>query len=227
MYRIILIIFSLLIMSGFRILVSETWNTKESSPTLWVKVCDDMIDAEIDDNDLSTNDPLYGQNIDVRAVVESIIRDVNRVDKSWIRLALYPADPQNPGTPANGDDTFTLALAENRTIEICESSPTNPFQGGEARPEIEGDEIVGCKIQMNQKARKKARSFTATLTHEIGHCLGLDHPQETRNAIMSYFHSKKQYRLMIDDKMGLIHLYPEDGISLKEKANFGLKCSKD
>lgn len=227
MYRIILIIFFLFIMSGFRILISDKWSNKESSPTLWVKVCDEMIDAEIDDNDLSINDPLYGSNLDVKAVVESIIADVNKVDKSWIRLALYPDDPLNPGTPASGDDTFTLALAENRTIEICESSPTNPFQGGEARPEVEGNMIVGCKIQMNRKGRKKARSFTATLTHEVGHCLGLDHPQETRNAIMSYFHSSKQYRLMIDDKMGLIHLYPEDGISLKEKPNFGLKCSKD
>jgi hypothetical protein len=227
MYRLILIILFLGMSMGFRLLSRHTWAISETSPTLWVRMCPDLQNQFFDNNDLPSSDPLAGTNLSVADGLASIRADFNNVNSSYLRLAPYPADPQNPGAPDAGDNAFTLDLARVRTIDICISSPTNPFQGGEARPRFEGDRIVGCNIQMNRKILKEAKAFMSTLTHEIGHCIGLDHPQETKYSIMSYFRTKTNYRLMIDDKMGIVFQYPKAGVKVKETPTLGLSCAKN
>jgi hypothetical protein len=44
---------------------------------------------------------------------------------------------------------------------------------------------------------------------------------------MSYFRRSDDYRLMIDDKMALVFLYPIPTADVKEKNSFGLSCSKN
>ncbi len=225
-FKIILLFLFIFMASGFRLLTSAKWKITPASPTLWVKLCSNYTGKFIDDNDLPTSDPLTGGQLSIANAMKSIRDDYNKINSSFIRLAEYPADPSNPPAAETGDDTFTIALAQNRTIEVCYVTPSNPFQGGEAKPTITGDTITGCKITMSSKSSKKAKDFISTMTHELGHCLGLFHPQETKNAIMSYHRSQDQFRLMIDDKMGLIFQYPKDGIDTKESSTFGLSCSK-
>jgi hypothetical protein len=148
------------------------------------------------------------------------------VNSSYVRLALYPTDPNNPGTPAAGDSTFTTTKGSVRTIDICFSSPGSVFTGGVASQNDNGKNLTGCTIKLLAKYDSNLQQFIATATHELGHCLGLGHSMETTNAIMSYFHSSTNFRLMIDDKMGLSYLYPNSGVDLKEQNTYGLQCTK-
>ncbi len=222
----ITLLFFVFMASGFRLLTDAKWNTTSASPTLWVRYCADLNDKFISNNDLPTTDPLVGTNLSVVDALTSIRNNFNNIENSFIRLAAYPANPSSPPAPETGDDAFTTTLASTRTIDICSTTPTNPFQGGEARPVIEGSTITGCKITMSTKSLKSAKEYIGTLTHEIGHCLGLHHPQDTKKAIMSYHRDWDNYRLMIDDKMGIIFQYPKAGIDVSESATFGLSCAK-
>lgn len=211
--------------SGFQVLMDSKWAISESEPTVWIRFCDDITNQSFSDSDLSNSDPLKGQSLAFSNVVQSIINDFNNVGASYLRFAEYPNDPNNPGTPAAGDSTFTLSKATIRTIDVCIESSNNPFKGGHAQPEFEDGEYVGCNIVMAKSVKNEINEFVSTLTHELGHCAGLDHPQETVHAIMSYFGDTNKIRLQIDDKMGLVYLYPRDGYDLNEDPTFGLSCS--
>lgn len=212
-------------MSGFKLLTKSKWEITEADPTIWIKYCSDMTNITIGKNDLSSKDPLSGQTVTTETALLSIAQNFNDVNSSYLRFASYPADPANPGTPEVGDSTFTAEKAKNRTIDVCFTDPSSPFQGGSASLDEAGDSIIGCTILIKKNHKKSAKDFIRTLTHELGHCSGLDHPQETRNAIMSYFSDSDEARLMIDDKMGLVYLFPKAGVDVKEQANFGLSCA--
>lgn len=226
-FKIINLLFFVAITSGFALLGSAKWGISTSEPTLWIKSCASLKAHTWTTNNLEKNDaqlssitsPTYDQ------VLQSVIDDYNNINKSHIRLAKYPDDPNNPGAPAAGDSVFTIAKGNVRTIDVC-FSDSGPTTSGHAQQKIEGKTVTGCEIEISDKNKDDLQKFTGTLTHELGHCLGLDHPQETTNAIMSYFSPEKEIRLMIDDKMGLIYLYPIAGVDVKEENTLGLSCSK-
>lgn len=195
------------------------WDVSVSDPTLWVRICREIAFTSAQ---LPAGDPLGTTVPSYQAALQSILDDFNDVPGSFVRLAPYPADPSNPGAPAPGDSTFTLAKAEERTIDVCFGDQT--FTAGHAIPKWDPQgKITGCKIELNADEAQKAEDFVAVLTHELGHCLGLDHPQETDDAVMSYF--SDAIRLQIDDRMGLVHLYPQEASFGRERANLGLSCS--
>jgi hypothetical protein len=225
MKRFIFITIFLFAASGYQRLSDSTWSTSESEPTLWIKFCDKMQSQSFSDSDLPDSDVLRGQSLAFNDIIQSVIDDFNNVTASYLRLAIYPTDPNNPGTPETGDTTFTIAKGEIRTIEVCIESSSNPFQGGHALPKIEDGKLIGCEIVMSKSVNNEIDNFISTLTHEIGHCVGFDHAQDTIHSIMSYHHKSDEIRLMIDDKIGLVHMFPRGGYDLKESPNFGLSCS--
>jgi len=202
---------------GFRAIPgANSWAVTRTDPTLWIKVCSTPI---FESAEFPEGDPLYGANADFAAVLQAVINDYNTIGSSYLRLAVYPADPNNPGAPAAGDSTFTLASANVRTINVCFAQQT--FTGGTARHVYTGSALTGCNIEISNSSIKKAKDITRKLTHEIGHCLGLAHPQELSQSVMSYF--SEAYRLQMDDKIGMTYLYPTSE-TLKEKATLGLAC---
>ncbi len=219
----------MLMASGFTLISSNTWEVSESDPTLWVKLCSSIKSNTWTSNNLNNASDELGSLSTVTStqLLTSITNNYNNITNAWIRLAAYPDDPSNPGSPASGDSTFTTLKASRRTIEVCYADPGSIFTGGYAEPSYDGKVIKGCKIVLLEKYKNDLKAFTSTLTHEIGHCLGLDHPMETTNAIMSYFHPDDKFRLMADDIMGLVFLYPKSGVSIKEKSTLGLSCSKN
>ncbi|MGE3759572.1 MAG: hypothetical protein AB7H97_17535, partial [Pseudobdellovibrionaceae bacterium] len=99
---------------GFRVFPG-TWQISKNDPTIWIKLCDDNNSLTIDENDLEDGDPLAGvTNLTFDQVIQSVIDDYNDVPTSYLRLALYPSDPTNPGAPIDGDSTFTTQKAANR-----------------------------------------------------------------------------------------------------------------
>lgn len=205
---------------GFRKLpLGNQWSITAADPTIWIKMCET---TSFDENDMPSDD--YLSTVDktnFTAILQSIIDDYNNQGTSFVRLALYPDDPDNPPTPATGQSTFTRTAAETRTVDVCFSTQT--FTGGYAQQIIEEQKVVGCKIQLSKETRKKVLSFVRTLTHELGHCLGLDHAHETQHAIMSYH--TNAHRLRSDDIMGLSYLYPTNADYGQEQPTLGFSCS--
>lgn len=199
------------------------WSISVADPTLWIRSCRSLTFASAN---FPAGDPLdpnvTGSVPTYTAALNSVLNDFNSVPGSFLRLALYPADPNNPGAPATEDSPFTPLAAETRTIDLCFADQT--FTAGHAKPKWNGDgKVIGCKIELNTKEVSAAEDFVAVLTHEIGHCLGFDHPQETDDSIMSYF--SDAIRLQSDDKMGLTFLYPQEAAFGRERPSLGLSCS--
>ena len=226
-HKIFFVFISLFSMYGFKLLTPGKWKISEADPTIWIRLCSEMKNGTISKNDVPAGDVLSGATVTGASALVSIMNDFNNVNSAYIRFAAYPDDPANPGTAQPGDSTFTQARAERRTIDVCYNDPTNPFQGGGAQLDESGDDIIGCNIKITDSAKKSLKEYVRTLTHELGHCAGLDHPQETKHAIMSYFADSKKLRLMTDDKMGLVFIYPKAGVDMKERVNFGLGCSRN
>jgi hypothetical protein len=210
--RIALTAFNLLILflftTGFRTFSSTTpWNIRVSDPKLFLKFCER---PNITNNDLDRNDPLFGQTLTFNVLLQSILNDYNNIPSSFLVLADADTDPES-------------ATKTKRTINICFGQTTSG--GGEARPKVEGSLYSGCEIALSSSIKSSANAFIKTVTHEIGHCLGLDHTQETIYSVMSYFSDVRAPRLQIDDMMALVYLYPTDPKYSKETSTLGLSCT--
>lgn len=165
------------------------------------------------ENDLPSTDALAsaGATLTEAQLLQSIINDVNGVQRSNLILAL-------------DSDTDFAANSTNKRIEIEVGSAAGQ-SSGEAELEYSGRTIIGCKIRLTEKAFDSAKTYVALVTHEIGHCLGLEHAQDTVWAIMSYFYHEDVYRLAIDDKMGIVHLYAKEASDGKEIPTYGASCA--
>jgi hypothetical protein len=123
----------------------------------------------------------------------------NNVRGSYLRMKLVPSD----STPQRSrEDNMNVILAEKNTnastaaFATPESDPDNPTV------------ISDCDISVSL-TDVSASSLLETITHEIGHCVGLGHPHNNYGAIMSYSRGGSSYKLGADDKAGTIFLYPD------------------
>lgn len=208
----LLILLSIFVL-GFRIYPGgNLWEISKDDPKLYVKFCEQMVPNE---NDLLEGDPLKGQTLTHNAVVDSILNDFTNVQGAYVVLA-----------DADRDPSYSSVQNSKRLIEVCFSGQQE-FIEGHASPKYndEGTKYAGCTVKLGRKTLDSAKRFIRTLTHEIGHCLAMDHPQETNNSIMSYFSGRDTYRLQADDKAALVYLYPVNPEDVEPYATLGMACS--
>jgi hypothetical protein len=210
------LLFLLIFCLGFQVWPGgNNWDISRSSATeskLFVTYPDATKTIK---NDLPKGDPLSGagETITVEQAMDSIFDDFNSVAAAFVTLV-------------DSDDVDFAARATNRTIKLSVSQPGG-LSGGEARIESEDGVVTGCSIVYKSEAYESAKGFIYTMTHELGHCLALAHPQETTWAIMSYFpYSGDMTRLQDDDKMGIIFNFPVDPDDANEVATLGLSCAR-
>jgi hypothetical protein len=165
-------------------------------------------------NNLPDTDPIYSNGVALteQQLLNSVMNDYNNIQNSFIILA------------ANTDSNYANYKTDHE-ITITEGTASG-LSGGEANPIVTGQFITSCKITLVPEAYKDAKRYLQIVSHEIGHCIGLDHPQETTEAVMSYFNGESVYRLAIDDKMGVVFLYPTDPGYADEAATLGLSCAR-
>jgi hypothetical protein len=212
--KIIFISFCLILCVGFRVYPDKKWQIDASSTPgrkVFVTITDTGTALA---NNLPSTDALSssGSTLTETQVLNSILSDYNSISSSALTLV------------RDNDPDYNAYSRDHRiTIESGTSAGTST---GEARPEFSGRYLSACKITLSSAGYKDAKTFAALLTHELGHCVGLEHPQDTTNAIMSYFRPSDLYRLAIDDKMGIVFLYPKDPAYAQEKPTLGLGCSR-
>ncbi len=195
---------------GFRVYPGGMkWDVSVSDPKIWLDFCSR---PNIGTNDLPSNDPLADTTLTFDTAVTSVISDFNNLSTVFLTLADTLTDPE-----------FNSTLHSRRKISICFES-TGSQAGGVANFTYEGDQFTGCTITISPSELGSGKSFIRTMTHELGHCLGLDHPQETTHAIMSYYVDSNITRLQQDDIMGLTYLYPSDPNYSNEQPTLGLSC---
>ncbi len=196
---------------GFRVFPGgNMWMISKTEPTLYLKFCEDMV---IEQNDVDSDDPLSGATLTHNSVVDSIINDYNSISGAYVTLVDSARDPR-----------FSATLHQHCVIDICFSYQQEMIEGhAKAKYDTDMEHFNGCEIELGKKIQTKAKRLIRTLTHEIGHCLALDHDFDTRHSLMSYF--SNVYRLQPDDKAGIVYLYPENPDDVSEHPTFGLACS--
>jgi hypothetical protein len=125
----------------------------------------------------------------------------NNIRGSYLRLQMQT---ESDSLLADKSDKINNIIVKN-----CPSATVAAY----AAPanDKDGNIIADCDIVIcNMKTT--ALNLVETLTHELGHCVGLGHPHTNYNAIMSYSRSGQSYRLSADDKAGAIYLYPDPAI---------------
>lgn len=166
------------------------------------------------ENDLPSTDPASGTaTVSIDNLMTSIFNDYNNIGAAFLILA------------GQSDSDFS-ANSTNRIITLEEADPNGAASGGEAQQTRSGGQVTSCSIKLKGQIFEKAKAFVTAVTHEIGHCLGLDHPQEITRSVMSYFQSGNDVRLQADDMMGISYLYPVDSAKAKENATLGLSCAR-
>ncbi|MEQ1876516.1 MAG: matrixin family metalloprotease [Bdellovibrionia bacterium] len=193
---------------GFRVYPGDVrWTVSVTDPVIWIRMCER---PEFSNNDFPSGDPLANQVLTFNSVLTSVKDDYNNVTTSFVEF-------RDTGV----DTGFDPATA--RIIDVCFGGVV--LASGYAQQRREEGHIVGCDIKLADKLKSSAKQFAATLVHELGHCMGLDHTQDLTYAVMSYFRDRDLLRLQIDDKMGLTYGYPQDPEYGKESATLGLTCN--
>lgn len=201
---------------GFRVLPGfESWNIDNSSVTSSKLFVVYENPTTVLENDFHKSDPLAGTStVTIQQVIVSILNDYNNVQGAYVTLV-------------EQSDTDFATRGENRTITIRDGSAIGLTSGGYAKPTFKDGKMVACEIVLNSEFFESAELLTRGVTHEMGHCLGLNHPMDTTHAVMSYYYiNRPTTRLQVDDKMGLIYLYPVNPSAAREKATLGLSCTR-
>lgn len=89
-----------------------------------------------------------------------------------------------------------------------------------AIPTIKEKIIKDCDISISNRS-VKAAYLAFTITHELGHCLGLGHAHSNYAALMGYSRSQQSLRLGADDMAGIIYLYTEPSYDSPKKEFLG------
>lgn len=217
-----ILVFWGILSTGFKLQDDLKWDINENDPTVWLEVDSEVLEfnfskTEFDDDHSVLAGVEEGQQ--VRAIIRDIINDYNSIQTSYLRLGL-------PDEPATEDSDVSTYSSPGRKITISFGSSSALGGNGFATFSGSGGTMEECSITLIKSALSEAQSFKATLTHELGHCMSLDHNHADRDSIMSYNRAGGLHRLGVDEKIALTFLYPTDDEYAEELATFGLSCNR-
>jgi hypothetical protein len=167
--------------------ITFTWSTDGKAPKLRDKEkFKDGAYANHSDADLTP------------VLIQEAIDQWNAIRGSYLRFALETTTGEL--TPDNMDEKNYIVVQKAASASVAAYAAPNV--------DSESNTIKDCDIVIND-VKTSTLSLLETLTHELGHCVGLGHPHSNYGAIMSYSRGGRSHRLSPDDKAGAIYLYPD------------------
>ncbi|MEN9824694.1 MAG: Matrixin [Pseudomonadota bacterium] len=132
-----------------------------------------------------------------KAVVMEAMQKWNEVEDSFVELVLAAAE----GPGANPSDNINnIAIGSGSWSDAGSALPVS------GKTEADAQFIVDCDITLDEDTNPE--TFSRTVLHELGHCLGLRHNHYSTKSVMSYADLGKKFALSLDDKAGVTVLYP-------------------
>jgi hypothetical protein len=139
--------------------------------------------------------------LDDKAFMQQLLQDAlniwNSVPGSYLRMSV------TEGTTSLDEEDKVFSIV----VEKSDNLSTAAF----AKPNVLEDDrntIADCDISIAD-TKTTAKDLAYTITHELGHCVGLGHPHTNYGAIMGYSRMSRLLKLGADDIAGVIYLYPD------------------
>ena len=145
-----------------------------------------------------------------KEIIESAFDNINMYlytgDLDTTALYLYVDEYTNKTCP---DEKLTISIVKERNQKKAPGYCSRRFLNGNAmRPTLL---YVGCDITLNACALQSSATFYNVLLHELLHVIGLDHPDEKRDSVMSYgVRAKDQTLKVLRQDDFYITIRPED-----------------
>ncbi len=147
-------------------------------------------------------DGIYADKTDqemMQILLQIAMDQWNQVRGSYLRMTIVDSAV---ALERNHEDRLNVIVVEKNT-----NASTAAFATPTTNPD-DALELYDCDISVSTTP-VSALSMLKTLTHELGHCVGLGHPHNNYGAIMSYSRTDRNFHLGPDDKAGAIFLYPD------------------
>ncbi|MBC7660010.1 MAG: matrixin family metalloprotease [Chitinophagaceae bacterium] len=163
-------------------------------------------------------DGIYADSSDtelMEVLLKAAMGKWNEVESAYLNFEVV----LNKNAVTNSEDEIYAIVVEDQDSQTVAAAALPSFQSSnpdDSPLKKNGHIIYDCDISVSTNA-VSAKYLLKTLTHELGHCVGLGHPHSDYNSIMSYANSSDTAELGLDDKAGISFLYPEPGVSQKVK----------
>jgi hypothetical protein len=151
------------------------------------------------------------------ALMEALLQEAmgkwNSVETSYLN---FEFDVNGAAVIDAEDEVYAIVVEKQESKAVAAAALPNfsSKDKGDSPNKRSGRIIFDCDISISS-SKVSAKSLLNTITHELGHCVGLGHPHSNYHSIMSYANIGEHAELGLDDKAGITFLYPEPGESQK------------
>ncbi len=139
--------------------------------------------------------------LDDKAFMQQLLQDSlnvwNTVPGSYLRMTV------EEGTTQMSDDDKVFSLVVEKSDNLSSAAFAKP-----TIDEEDSELIADCDINISD-TKTTAKDLAYTITHELGHCVGLGHPHTNYGAMMGYSRGSRLLKLGADDIAGVVYLYPD------------------
>ena len=216
-----------MMMLSFRTFHDIRWDVTPESPVVWIELLDETLYSADgypgkEDQFTGSLSSLKGMPVELQRseIWRQVLKDLNSVETAFIKLRLKPG--QINSIDQENQYGYDEEYAKRHTIKI-KILANDKSNGGNSNGDLSSQTMTACTINFGQAVPDVPKRYKLVATHEIMHCLGVDHDKEDGDSLMSY--DQVQTDLAAADRAALTHLYPLHPAYGKEEDTLGLACS--
>lgn len=194
-------------LSGFVLLTGPQESkikTSEDKEAFFVWNGTSPIITDLDDFRGGTLNDINSADV-MQSILQLVMSIWSNIPGTSITLVL--SDDIDSDAETDRDDfQNSIVVKESTSLSSAAFAIVN-FDESQANPNR--NYIMDCDISISSRA-VTASELAFTLLHEFGHCLGLGHNHLSSSSVMSYAATRESLDLDLDDKLGILYLYPNE-----------------